>query len=119
MERRARRDSAIVQVSERQQVFEPVLTILSEATVSHRRQRVLVGSKHHVEHREIRVVVRVIAPLVMDTMRLWSLEDRTKPVWGANVPMVEELRYSGNRSVEHRRLHGNPEKRVRDRGAEN
>ena len=119
MEGRTRSDSAVVQISKGQYVLETVLSIFSEATVHDWRQRVLVGSEHDVEDGEIRVVVRVVAPLVMHAMRFGSLENGTKPTWGANVPVIEELRNSRNRGVKDRGRDADPEERIRDRCAQN
>ena len=89
-----------------------VLFFRIEPTFLRRRFGIVISPEKKVPDREVRVILGVMSVHMMHTMRFWTLEDRTKPTWRADVPMVEKFCDRSEKSIERGRFYSKPEDRV-------
>ena len=103
-------------ISENEHRTQAVLFFRIEATFQGRRFGVVVGPEKKVPDREIRVILGVMSVHMMHTVGFWTLEDRTKPTWRADVPMVEKFCDRSEKSIERGRFYSEPKNRVSESG---
>jgi|TARA_B100001093_G_scaffold351501_1_gene335992 hypothetical protein len=99
-------------IPESKHLTQAVLFFRIEATFLGRGFGVVVGPKKNVPDREIRVILGVMSVHMMHAMGFWTLEDRAKPAWSADIPMVEKFCDRSEKSIERGRFYSEPKNRV-------
>ena len=99
-------------IPESKHLTQAVLFFRIEATFLGRGFGIVVGPKKNVPDREIRVILGVMSVHMMHAMGFWTLEDRTKPAWSADIPMVEKFCDRSEKSIERGRFYREPKNTV-------
>ena len=99
-------------ISESEHRTKAVLFLRIESTFLRRGFGIVISPEKKVPDREIRVILGVMSVHMMHTVGFWTLEDRTKPAWRADVPMVEKFCDRSEKSIERGRFYSKPEDRV-------
>ena len=99
-------------IPESKHLTQAVLFFRIEATFLGRGFRVVVGPEKNVPDWKIRVILGVMSVHMMHAMGFWTLEDRAKPEWSADIPMVEKFCDRSEKSIERGRFYSEPKNRV-------
>ena len=99
-------------IPESKHLTQAVLFLRIEAKFMGRGFGVVVGTKKNVPDRKIRVILGVMSVHMMHAMGFWTLEDRTKPAWSADIPMVEKFCDCSEKSIERGRFYSEPKNTV-------
>ena len=89
MERRELLIRRGMNIAEGKDVIDAVFLVGIEPAFGNGRTRVLIGTEEDVPERNVRVVVGVMIPLVMYTVRFRSLKKRPQPAGCSDIPVVE------------------------------
>ena len=99
-------------IPESKHLTQAVLFFRIEATFLGRGFGVVVGPEKNVPDWKIRIILGVMSVHMMHAMGFWTLKDRTKPAWSADIPMVEKLCDRSEKSIERGRFYSEPKNRV-------
>lgn len=102
-------DALLVNISERQDVFETIFSPVIEPACRVEPSWILERFEQHVPNREIGEVIRVMFVLMMNAVGFRPLNNQAKPMRRVDVPVVEIFRYCGQQGVVGPGLNGTAE----------
>ena len=91
MQRRELFRAGCMNISKNKHVLETIFTPALVPAAAFKFPRIFERAKKHVPNRNVREVVCVMAELMMNPMRFWSLENKTEPRGSFDIPMIEEF----------------------------
>ena len=118
MERWRVRAPLFVDVAKGQHLFEALFPLDFKPAARRTNDRVFQRPEKRVPDWQVGKVIRVAPELMMNTVRLRTLHNKTEPTWSADIPVVEKLRDRGEQGADRRRLRAASEDKVNERAAQ-